>query len=443
MVTEHPYPYFAALCRTARALADVDAVWIDLDDRFWLDTASNCGGTAEMFKDSAAQIRELSAENTPLLLVPDTRKAPALCHLPCVAGKPGLRFVAAVRFANGAGRLVLCGMQPSAVREDFFARLQDLAQLADQYYEQVHAAEEAARRAALFRLLAETSTDTIIHGDLDGVRRYVSPSVRDLLGYEPEELLGKRAVDITHPDDLPQFGELMRQVHEGALDVGVRELRQRHKDGSWVWMEASLRLTHEPATGKPDGYVVSVRGVGRRKRLETKLKRLANYDALTGLPNRIFFEQQLHKAVTKARADASDLALFYMDLDGFKNVNDTLGHQAGDTVLREAALRFRRVMRPADSVARVGGDEFTALLEVSPDQAKLLAQRLIEAVSKPFPCQKGDVSVGLSIGIACMSTALQTTGLDEEELLSRADAAMYEAKAAGRNTFILYVPSGK
>ena len=443
MVTVLPDPYFAALCRTARELADVDAAWIELDGRFWLDAATDDDGATEMFRDAAAQIRGLSAGNTPLLLVPDTREAPAFRHLPCVAGKPGLRFVTVASFADGAGRLVLCGMKPRTPGAEFSARLQDLAQLANLYCEQAHAADEAARRAALFRLLAETSTDTIIHGDLDGVRRYVSPSVRDLLGYEPEELLGKKAVDITHPDDRPQFSKLMREVHEGALDVGVRELRQRHKDGSWVWMEASLRLTHDPATGKPDGYVVSVRGIERRKRLETKLKRLANYDTLTGLPNRIFFEQQLHKAVTKARAAASDLALFYMDLDGFKNVNDTLGHQAGDTVLREAALRFRRVMRPADSVARVGGDEFTALLEVSPDQARQLARRLIEAVSKPFPCQKADVNVGLSIGIACMSAALQTTGLDEEELLSRADAAMYEAKAAGRNTFILYVPPDK
>lgn len=442
MATVLPDPYFVALCQTARALANVDAAWIELDGRFWLDAATDCGGTEEAFRDAAAQIREFSAADTPLLIVPDTLESPAFSHLASVAEKPWLRFVAVASFANGNGQLVLCGMQPRTLGPDFSARFQGLAQLASLYCEQAHAAEEAARRAALFRLLAETSTDTIVHGDLDGVRRYVSPSVRDLLGYEPEELLGKKAADITHPDDLPQFGEFMRLVHAGALDVGVRELRQRHKDGSWVWMEASLRLTYDP-TGKPDGYVVSVRGTERRKRLETKLKRLANYDALTGLPNRIFFEQLLQKAVAEARADASDLALFYMDLDGFKNVNDTMGHQAGDTVLREAARRFRRVMRPVDKVARVGGDEFTALLKVSPDQARQLARSLIEAVSKPFTCQKADVSVGLSIGIACMSTALQTTDLDEEELLSRADTAMYEAKAAGRNTFILYVPSGK
>lgn len=424
---------FDALCRTARALFDVAAVSVSLQDEsfLWIELADETGRAAW---EAAAAALAQSAGDRPLW-VADTRQQDS-AGLPGIAALPALRFFAAAPFGPaGAGRLCLFDTRPHAGSAEASRRLGDLAAIADQSLNLLRAAQAATQREAEFRQLTEVSTDTIVRGDLDGIRRYVSPSVKTLLGYEPAELLDRKASELTHPDDLPAFAALMRKVREGKLDIGVSEQRQRHKDGSWVWLEAFVRLTRDETTGAATGYVSSVRGIGQRKALEVELERRASHDALTGLPNRQLFETHLLKAAARMRRNGGEFSLLFMDIDNFKWVNDSLGHQAGDAVLREAAQCFLSVLRTEDVVARMGGDEFTALIETGRAEAAILAQRLIAALSRSFQYEGQAISIGLSIGIACAPA----NGLIPEKLLACADHALYEAKAAGKNTFRFFV----
>lgn len=326
------------------------------------------------------------------------------------------------------GTLTVLDRAPRSLTPEETAHMGDLAQMAGQLLAQHLDGNSFAQQLGFYRMLAEASTETIVRGTLDGVRLYVSPSIRELLGYEPEELIGHRAVELTHPDDLDAFRAIMQEMREGRFDKATHELRQRHKDGSWVWMEASLRLTRDKRTNLPDGYVVSVRGIGQRKELEAWLERRAGYDDLSGLPNRALFRKILAERLAAGRP----LTLLYMDLDDFKVVNDRFGHATGDAVLQQFAARLQAEMRDSDIIARLGGDEFTAIVESRKGIASL-CKRLIAAAAAPFPVGDTEIRIGLSIGVA--SAAGGEESLDA--LLSRADHALYDAKNVGKNRYRL------
>ena len=333
---------------------------------------------------------------------------------------------------GGVGRFSLFGPASKEFGEGELRQFEQLAALAQEQLRLFKLAQEALRRESDFRLLAEASTDTIIRGDLNGVRLYVSPSIKDLLGYAPQELLGRKAIELAHPDDVSAFMAMMAEIRAGRLQVGRTEHRQRHKDGSWVWLEASIRLTMDRHTGEPDGYVVSVRGIGHRKQLEAQLKHLAEVDDLTGLPNRASFSASLDLAIERARQGGGSVVLFYMDLDGFKQVNDTFGHATGDAVLRTTAERLQASLRESDRVFRLGGDEFTVLSFDARGgmDAIALAQRLIAAIARPFTVDAACIRIGLSVGVACWPKH----GAEAGQLLECADQALYCAKKAGKNT---------
>lgn len=377
----------------------------------------------------------LARQDDSPLWIADARLDERLATLACVTGRPGVRWLASIPFgADGAGQIELFGTQVQEMPANGIRMLSDLRHMATQYLVLQQRARRASEGEAFFRLLAENSTDTIVHGDLEGTRRYVSPSVKTLLGYEPAELIGKKAITLTHPDDIPAFGEVLRQVREKNLDVGVIEMRQRHADGSWVWMEAQIKLVRDSCQ-EITGYVASVRAIGKRKDQENQLTRLASYDSLTDLPNRAFFERFLSQEIARIDRGVHRLVLLYMDVDGFKQVNDSLGHLVGDWVLRELAMRFRSVLRSSDIVARLGGDEFTAIIQVEQlAEGLALAERLIASVAIPFRHENADIRIGLSVGIA----RVPEDGVDPRKLMSRADQALYEAKRRGRNTFAVF-----
>nr|WP_255608021.1 sensor domain-containing diguanylate cyclase [Ancylobacter sp. Lp-2] len=402
-------------------LEDGEGCWIDLDP------------AADPVLWSFAPT--LVVRTTPgTVSVADTWQDAAFAELAAVTGAPGLRSMASVSVGAG-GRLAVFDIRPRQLAVSDIDQLVDLANLAGEVLSLEQRARLAEERGADFRLLAETSTDTIVRGDLDGIRLYISPSVRTLLGYEPEELVGRRAAEIVHPEDRVGFAELMRSVRAGHLTVGVVEVRQRHRDGSWVWMEASLRLTYDRVTGEANGYVASVRGIDRRKQEEARLEHLASHDALTGLPNRALFDQHLAQVVARLRDGGPRFAVLYMDIDRFKQINDGFGHRAGDAVLREVAGRLRAALAPGDVVARLGGDEFAMVLmeDGAAADTAAVAGRLIAAFAEPFAFEGMPVTLGLSIGIALAPDC----GEDPEPLVAGADRALYAAKLAGRNTFRL------
>jgi len=300
---------------------------------------------------------------------------------------------------------------------------------------------EGALRASetRYRLLAENANDVIVLGDLAMRRHYVSPAVRSVLGYEPEELLATTAAEFCHPDDAQAFTDLWKQVKTGAEGRFITCLRHRHKAGHYVWIEASIRVVRDgPDPGRAI-YVAALRDVTARREAEAQVRHMALHDALTGLPNRTLFRDRLEQAIAHARRARTCFAVLACDLDRFKAVNDSLGHPAGDALLRVVAERMRAVLRPYDTLARFGGDEFAIVLTYldAAGDAGDLADRLIAAVSEPVDLDGQSVEVGVSIGV----TVATERDRDPDELFKRADIALYEAKAAGRNTHREFEPN--
>ncbi len=339
-----------------------------------------------------------------------------------------------VRIVRRAGIVLLVFGASPAVDE---AEIVLVAELAAGQTAAAEAIAAARREAVFFRQIAEASTDTLVRGDLMGRRHYVSPSVRSLLGYAPEELVGLQAIDIVHPDDMPAMLRLVARIRDGTLKQGAVEIRQRALDGSWVWMEALVRLTLDPVTGVPDGYVASVRDIRRRKSIEQQLEHLATHDALTGLPNRAFLQTRLRQEFARLARSGQGFALMCIDLDRFKAINDNLGHQAGDAVLRMVADRLRARLRGEDTLARIGGDEFVALQCTGDDPeaaARETAGRLVAALDTPLDVEGHRLDVGISIGIA-VAYRDGDGPKDGVALYRAADDALYRAKNSGRGCF--------
>lgn len=438
-------PLFDALCRTACSLFSVPWALIQFNPEICRHGALGIG--LDVWEESLApSFREPAALAREMLVVEDAARDPQCAANASASAVPGIRFYAGAPLFIApdlhVGTLCLMDVSARAFTSEQRRQLRDLAQIAATHLAALMAVRDASEQEARYRLLAENSTDTIVRGNLDRVRLYISPAVRTLLGYEPEELVGRKASEIVHPDDAEEFGRLMLSIREGRIDLGVTEQRQRHKDGSWVWLEAFVKLTYDEITGQPDGYVASVRDVSRRKEVESCLEHIASHDPLTGLPNRTLLRERLTQEMSRAKRTGVGFAVLGLDLDRFKLVNDAFGHEAGDAVLREMASRFRSTVRTEDTVARPGGDEFVVIQTANgnlPACAMRLADRLIRAVAEPIDFGGTPISIGLSIGIAIAPMA----GVDADGLLRAADVALYEAKQAGRNRYSVFgaVPS--
>ncbi len=295
---------------------------------------------------------------------------------------------------------------------------------------------QLAESEARFRALAENTSDLVCLHDPDGVYQYLSPSVRRLLGYEPDELAGTHPVDRVHPEDR---GLVQDSLH-AAGTTGNRSqevaYRVRRRGGAYVWFESVITAI----TGR-DGIVVqlqsSSRDITERKRTEAELVRLAFHDELTGLPNRALLLDRIGQALKVSRRTRQNVAVLFIDLDGFKAVNDTIGHYAGDATLVAVAERLTGMVRPGDTLARLGGDEFVMLCTgvETTQAATAVAARVLHALNQPFTVYGRTIDLSASIGIAISS------GMDEPlRLVENADSAMYEAKRSGRSRYLVFDP---
>ena len=301
------------------------------------------------------------------------------------------------------------------------------------------AGEEQGLRASeeRFRALVQHAADVILVLEPDGTVRHVSPAVQAVLGYEPDRLVGTRGWGLVHEGDAQSaqvfHAELLEQ--RGSRSV---ELRWQHRDGSWRWLEVKgTNLLHQAGVR---GIVLNARDISRHKSLEAQLVQRALHDQLTGLPNRMLFMDRLEQALERSARRGKFAAVLFLDLDRFKLVNDNLGHDHGDQLLVQVAERLRGCLRRVDTIARIGGDEFTVLLEdvgVSADAA-LVAERIIEAFRGSFRIENQEIFVGASIGIALGGRDQGTTA---QGLLRNADIAMYRAKANGRACFEVFKSS--
>ena len=258
-----------------------------------------------------------------------------------------------------------------------------------------------------------------------------------MTGYKKKELLGLKWDELTHPEDNEKSRCEYSRILKGEMDFSVNDKRIVKKDGLTIFVHIALRAVKKPS-GELEYLVVKIEDVTERKKSQESIWHQANFDMLTGLPNRFMFIDRLKEEIKRSHRGGSFLALFFIDLDRFKEINDTLGHRLGDQLLIEAASRISHCIRKSDTASRFGGDEFTVILSQITDAQHIeeVAQKILEALSDPFTLEgvKEAVFISASIGI----TIFPTDGLDANKLLQNADQSMYAAKQAGRNCFAYF-----
>ncbi|KFI08595.1 diguanylate cyclase domain-containing protein [Massilia sp. BSC265] len=236
---------------------------------------------------------------------------------------------------------------------------------------------------------------------------------------------------IVHHEDLPQLRAQLRSHLAGRSQDFAAEFRVRKRDGQWSWIDARGTISERDELGQPMRMVGTFSNIDARKLEEVRMRRMAHEDALTGLPNRVLLDDRLRQAIRAASRHGHKVALIYFDLDRFKPVNDTHGHAVGDRLLQLVARRLRAGLRDADTLARVGGDEFVVLLPRcdAPADAVKVAENILYQLNQPFEDGELVHRISGSLGVAMFPD----DGTDAEELLRAADLAMYEAKSHGRN----------
>ena len=298
-------------------------------------------------------------------------------------------------------------------------------------------AEAALRRAEeTYRTIFENAVEGIFQAQPGGGFIKANPAMAKLLGYDsPEELLRRvKNLETQLYADPKQRNRLMSILREKG-SVADHEIEVLRKDGEKIWISASLRAFTDEK-GRIEHMDGLAQDITERKQSEMELQRKATLDELTGLPNRFLFQQTFEKMFAQAKRSGQMLAVLFIDLDSFKPVNDTYGHDAGDALLRKVAERLKERLRKADIAARLGGDEFSVLLwNVSgPETVENIAKRIISSLSKPFDLDHGlMVNIGASIGGSLYPLNANTP----EALLKKADEAMYVVKQKGKNNYHL------
>jgi diguanylate cyclase (GGDEF)-like protein/PAS domain S-box-containing protein len=284
-----------------------------------------------------------------------------------------------------------------------------------------------------YRLLVELSPDGIaVH--FEGNFVFVNPAGARLLGASaPDQLIGTSIFDIVHPDSREIARLRLQQPGNRKGAVPWSEEKFVRRDGTV--MEVEVMSTQFLFEGMQAAQTI-FRDVTERKQMEQRLKQLALYDALTGLPNRALFFDRMIQLLALAKRNEFVLALLYMDLDRFKIINDTLGHDAGDALLKEVSQRMTSCLRKADTVARMGGDEFICICGriTAPQDAGVVAEKILAVLSEPYHL-KGEVcTIGTSIGISIYPQ----DGDNVETLVSKADTAMYRVKEQGKGGYAYF-----
>ncbi|MGW1292067.1 putative bifunctional diguanylate cyclase/phosphodiesterase [Streptomyces sp. NPDC002533] len=299
--------------------------------------------------------------------------------------------------------------------------------------------QELAQKENHFRSLVQGSSDVIMIAAPNGTLRYVSPAAAGVYGREAEQLVGAELSSIIHPDDLGRVvHEVRRFLAAPPHEEPTTRIECRFRSGTGDWLNVESTVNRHQG-----GLLLNSRDVTERVRLQAQLQHNAEHDPLTDLPNRALFTARVRQALGGRRAGDLGTAVLFIDLDGFKQVNDTIGHQAGDELLIQAGRRLQESVRAGDTAARLGGDEFAALImgDGTRDQGAReyqvheIADRLRLTLSQPYRIGASEVRVAASIGVAFAEPAISPT-----DLMRNADLAMYRAKAGGKDRVELYAP---
>lgn len=287
-----------------------------------------------------------------------------------------------------------------------------------------------------FRNILENAPIGMAFVSLEGRFGLVNRSLCEILGYTKEELETLTFQEITHPDDLESNLANVQRLLDGSITSYHMEKRYIRKDQQIVWTQLTSSVVRD-AAGAPLYLIAQIENITERRRSREQIHQLAYYDALTTLPNRRLLKDRLKQSLAQAKRYHRSLALMFLDLDNFKRVNDTLGHDMGDELLKVVADRLLACVRQIDTVCRQGGDEFVIVLSeiANPEDAALVANKIITAINEPVSLLDKELHITTSIGIAIYPI----NGTDDaKELMKKADIAMYEAKKDGRNRFSFY-----
>lgn len=296
--------------------------------------------------------------------------------------------------------------------------------------EDVTAYKKIEERMRVATTVFDAASEAIMVTDLNGSITMVNPAFYEITGYQSKEVLGQspRVLNSGHHDE-SFYKSMFEELQKNNRWEG--EIWNRRKSGEVYPQWQTIAMVRDE-DGEPLEYIALFSDISKRKEQEDEIRFRANYDALTRLPNRSLFNERLTQALVQAKREGAILALLYLDLDGFKGINDSHGHLAGDKALQHISQRLTECIRESDCVARLGGDEFVIFLsglEFKYD-AEVVAKKIIESVHQPFAYNGVNLNMGVSIGIS-----IYPDDHLPEKLFEHADSAMYEAKRAGKNTF--------
>jgi diguanylate cyclase (GGDEF)-like protein/PAS domain S-box-containing protein len=327
----------------------------------------------------------------------------------------------------------------AAPEPQFLKLLRNAGAEIGRFYQRANALDRLRESEERFSSTMALAAIGIAHVEDDGRFRYVNPQLCAMLGYPEQELLALTVKDVSHPGDAHATDELLDQLRSGATQSVKMEKRYLRKDGSPIWVGLTIACKRD-RSGACLYDISVVEDISSRKRAEERIQYLATHDGLTGLPNRLMFIQLLGLSIETSRRYGRKLAVLFIDLDRFKIINDTLGHEAGDVLLREVGARLRECLRAADVVARLGGDEFVVLLQdVDEARATSVARDILRVVMKPVVILGQECCVTASIGV-CLHP---DDGQDDQSVMKNADMAMYLAKQEGKNNFRFFTSGMK
>ena len=302
--------------------------------------------------------------------------------------------------------------------------------------------ERKRQSEELYRVTFEKASIGVSRLDLHGRWLQVNHKLCEITGYSQQEMLGLRYQDITHPEDTGSENAVGNALIRGEIADLEREKRYIRKDGSTVWVHLRTSLIRT-ASGEPNYFVAVAIDVTERKKAEKRINELAFFDQLTGLPNRILLLDRLKQTMAASSRDGSYGALLFIDLDNFKTLNDTLGHDMGDLLLKQVAQRLCTCVREGDTVARLGGDEFVLMLasmsmseRAATVNAETVTEKILAALNQTYPLGSVAYHSTPSIGV----TLFTGQQVEIDDLMKQADLAMYKAKAAGRNAVRFFDP---
>jgi len=390
------------------------------------------------------------------LLVTDTSKDARFSNNPSVINDPHLAFYAGVPLRNSQnlaiGTFCIMDKTPRELSERELEILKIFAnqvmKLLELRYQRNQLKQLVFERDAINRNLLESeqrwkyalegSGDGVWDWDIKTNNFFLSKRWKEMLGYDENDLSEDydTVMSLIHEDDEANMLKKLKTHLANPSEEFKVEFRALRKDGDWQWILSRGSIVQSDAEGKPTRMVGTHTDISARKETEEVIWKQANFDALTGLPNRRMFFDRVTEEIKRSMRAKKMFGLMFIDLDGFKEVNDEFGHQVGDELLVEVSERLNQCIRDTDTSARLGGDEFTVLLPGLAHQADVerIADKILASLNKPFKLGKKPASISASIGIAIFPKH----GLDGDSLISHADTAMYEAKEIGKNCWVMF-----